>query len=33
MDPFLKSMYVWELEFGQGDIIGYVGFNFSMLVV
>lgn len=28
MDPFLKSMYVWELEFGQGDIIGYVGFNF-----
>lgn len=28
MDPFLKSMYVWELEFGQGNIIGYVGFNF-----
>lgn len=28
MHPFFKSMYVWELEFGWGDIIGYVGFNF-----
>jgi hypothetical protein len=28
MDPFLESMYVWKLEFSQGYITGYVGFDF-----